>query len=287
MSWTLYCAYFGVGLCFTRLGSKTRVAIGIVFICGFITTSCLEASLCRYFVFWLSTIIRSCRAANGNSGQKPLKKVLEFFDILLLPITQFDLLHRPWCSYFFVRHIDFRLKQLSYMLGNCSFEPIILKSIKADVFFVHFPFICKDYAEIVLLHGFSSKIRRHHPRFRWRHVISGWNFFFISASSDAELVPQGLGESAFLHSYGSRRYSRKNWGRMQLCISLAVRGLTNISHSSVLYDSDLDLNLPLGDSDLNSDLPVWDTITTLSVFILASGCSIKVLYCSNQRCGDK
>ena len=54
-----------------------------------------------------------------------------------------------------------------------------------------------------LLHWFSAKIRRHYPRFRWRHVISGWNFFFLLASFDAKLVPLGIGESAFSDSTGS------------------------------------------------------------------------------------
>ena len=41
---------------------------------------------------------------------------------------------------------------------------------------------------------------------------SVWIFFFISASSDAKLVLLGIGEGAFSHSHGFRRYSRKTEG---------------------------------------------------------------------------
>ena len=59
-------AYFGVGLCITRLGNienmcSRRNRLPTFVICGFITNSCLEASLCRHFVFRLITIIGSCR----------------------------------------------------------------------------------------------------------------------------------------------------------------------------------------------------------------------------------
>ena len=42
--------------------------------------------------------------------------------------------------YFFVRHIDFRLNQLSHMLGCSAIELGVLENIKVDAFLVHFRF---------------------------------------------------------------------------------------------------------------------------------------------------
>ena len=41
---------------------------------------------------------------------------------------------------FFVRHIDFRLNQLSHMLGLSAIEAAVLENIKVDAYCVHFRF---------------------------------------------------------------------------------------------------------------------------------------------------
>ena len=50
----------------------------------------------------------------------------DLFDNLLFPITELDLERRPRFSWFLVRHIDFRLNQLSYMIGRSAVEIIVL-----------------------------------------------------------------------------------------------------------------------------------------------------------------
>ena len=69
-----------------------------------------------------------------------MRNVRELFDSLLFPITELDLERRPRFSWFFVRHIDFRLNQLSHMLGRSAIESGVLENIKVDAFFVHFRF---------------------------------------------------------------------------------------------------------------------------------------------------
>jgi len=61
-----------------------------------------------------------------------LRNVRDLFDSILFPITQLDLEHRSRCSWFFGRHIDFRLNQLSHMLGRSAIESGVLENIKVD-----------------------------------------------------------------------------------------------------------------------------------------------------------
>ena len=207
---SLTCKYFRFRRCHVELytirAHFRRNRLPTFVICGFITNSCLEASLCRHFVIRLSIIMRSCRLVIILDKNRWKKCSGIFWHFTFWYQATWFTASPLWCTCIFVHHTDFRLNQLSYMLDNSFIESGVLKNIKVDVFLVHFPFFGKDNAEIVILHRFSAKIRRHHPRFRWRHVIFGWNILFISASCDAELVPLGIGESAFSDSYGSRRY---------------------------------------------------------------------------------
>ena len=69
-----------------------------------------------------------------------MSNVRELFDTLLFPTTELDLERRHRFSWFFVRHIDFRLNQLSHILGRSAIASGDLENIKVDAFSVHFHF---------------------------------------------------------------------------------------------------------------------------------------------------
>jgi hypothetical protein len=105
----------------------------------------------------------------------------------------------------------------------------VLENIEVDAYFVHFPFYLYELCGSRYCTDFQLKSTD-------TTLVSGdvtWYlvglFFFVLVSFDAKLVPIGIGESAFSHSYGFRRYSRKT---EQLCIPLG-RSRVNFTRISV------------------------------------------------------
>jgi len=64
--------------------------------------------------------------------------VVELIEILLLVVTQHELLFRSRKSWIFVRHIDFRFNHSSYILVLSAIESGVLENINVNAFFLQF-----------------------------------------------------------------------------------------------------------------------------------------------------